>query len=172
MLSMADERSASAAMAAPSPTPQQNVTWQPSSAIEELLNLNHGIPRQFIERAAAQFLPAEGREVDTQFRQFVLGRWREHQQSQTPQTSAFEISTPLPFGKDWVPSQDALDILSQAGIDIVFAESVRAEFILYWSERGGPPRGSEFPLRRTCQTALAETHQPNAPQYRTHPHCP
>jgi hypothetical protein len=137
---LTDEPESAASMTAISTTPQHNMTWQPSAAVEELLSLNHGIPRQFIERAATQFLPGEGREIDTQFRQFVLGRWREHQQDQTPRTPAFEITQPLPFGRDWVPSQDALDILSQAGIDIVFAESVRAEFILYWSERGGPPR--------------------------------
>ena len=141
------------------------------------------IPPQFIEQVAVQFLPSEGREVDTQFRQFVLGRWREQQQSQTPQPSAFEISTPLPFGRDWVPSQDALDILSQAGIDIVFAESVRAEFILYWSERGGPPKevNSRFVehvrrrwLRHTSQmhhstepTRIARNWQPDPSVFET-----
>ncbi len=139
---LTDEPKPSGSGPAPAPDTKQhrNLTWQPSAAVEELLRLNHGIPRQFIERAAMQFLPSEGREVDTQFRQFVLGRWREHQQSQAPQSPAFKINTPPPFGRDWVPSQDALDILSQADIDIVFAESVRAEFILYWSERGGPPK--------------------------------
>ncbi|MBM13360.1 MAG: hypothetical protein CME57_02180 [Halieaceae bacterium] len=140
LTALTDEPHTPSGAATPSAIQQQNVAWQPSAAIEELLSLNHGIPPQFIEQTAAQFVPTEGREVDTQFRQFVLGRWREKQQSQTPQPSAFEISTPLPFGRNWLPSQDALDILSQAGIDIVFAESVRAEFILYWSERGGPPK--------------------------------
>ena len=168
---------------APAATQQQNVAWRPSAAIEELLHLNHGIPPQFIEQMAAQFVPAAGRETDTQFRQFVLGRWREQQQSQTPHTSAFEISTPLPFGRDWVPSQDALDILSQAGIDIVFAESVRAEFILYWSERGGPPKevNSRFVehvrrrwLKHTSQmhhstepTRIARNWQPDPSVYET-----
>jgi len=180
---LTDEPESVASMTALSTTPQHNMTWQPSTAVEELLSLNHGIPRQFIERAATQFLPGEGREVDTQFRQFVLGRWREHQQSQTPRTTAFEINQPLPFGRDWVPSQDALDILSQAGIDIVFAESVRAEFILYWSERGGPPKevNSRFVehvrrrwLKHTSQmhhstepTRIARNWQPDVSVYET-----
>lgn len=180
---LTDEPESVASITALSTTPQHNMTWQPSTAVEELLSLNHGIPRQFIERATTQFLPGEGREVDTQFRQFVLGRWREHQQSQTPRTTAFEINQPLPFGRDWVPSQDALDILSQAGIDIVFAESVRAEFILYWSERGGPPKevNSRFVehvrrrwLKHTSQmhhstepTRIARNWQPDVSVYET-----
>ena len=116
--------------------------WQISPALEELLVLNHGIPKGFIDHARAHFSPAGGREIDTQFRQHVLARWRDAQQQDNQQTPAntFEIAAPIPFGRDWVPSQDALDILAQADIDIMFAESVRAEFILYWSERGGPPK--------------------------------
>ena len=116
--------------------------WQPSDALQELLSLNHGIPRSFVDQAKAQFVPAQGSEVDTQFRQYILGRWRDTQRLETRQQSsqAFEIAAPAPFGRDWTPNQDALEILEQAGIDIVFAESVRSEFILYWSERGGPPK--------------------------------
>ena len=127
------------------PTPETFDTlaqgWQPSPALEELLMLNHGIPKGFLDQARAQFLPASGKEMDTQFRQHVLARWRDAQQQDNRRVAnTFEIATPTPFGRDWVPSQDALDILAQADIDIVFAESVRAEFILYWSERGGPPK--------------------------------
>ena len=116
--------------------------WQPSDALQELLVLNHGIPRTFVDKAKAQFVPAPGSEVDTQFRQYILGRWRDTQRIEARQQSSrsFEIATPAPFGRDWTPSQDALEILEQAGLDIVFAESVRSEFILYWTERGGPPK--------------------------------
>ena len=116
--------------------------WQPSDALLELLVLNHGIPRSFVDSAKSTFFPSEGSEADTQFRQYVLARWRDTQaqEAKQPKAHAFEIATPPPFGRDWTPSQDAVEILTQAGIDIVFAESVRAEFILYWSERGGPPR--------------------------------
>ena len=115
--------------------------WQPSDALLELLVLNHGISRSFVDSAKSTFFPSEGSEADTQFRQYVLARWRDTQaqEAKQPKAHAFEIATPPPFGRDWTPSQDAVEILTQAGIDIVFAESVRAEFILYWSERGGPP---------------------------------
>ena len=121
---------------------QENPDWQPSDDLIELLVLNNGIPRSFIERARASFLRSNGSEAETQFRQHILTRWRDAQRQEAKQSSAhaFEISTPAPFDRDWTPSQDALDILAQANIDIIFAESVRAEFILYWSERGGPPK--------------------------------
>ena len=116
--------------------------WQPSDHLIELLVLNHGIPRTFIESAKASFIFTNGSEAETQFRQHILARWRDtqRQEAKQPSAHAFEVSAPAPFGRDWTPSQDALDILAQAGIDIIFAESVRAEFILYWGERGGPPK--------------------------------
>ena len=116
--------------------------WQPSNDLIELVVINHGIPRPFIERALGSFMLSNGSEPETQFRQHILTRWRDTQRREAKQSSAhaFEITTPAPFDRDWIPSQDALDILAQADIDIIFAESVRAEFILYWSERGGPPK--------------------------------
>ena len=116
--------------------------WQPSDDLIELLVLNHGIPQSFINSAQASFMLSNSSEAETQFRQHILTRWRDTQKQEAKQTKAlaFEISTPASFDRDWTPSQDALEILAQADIDIVFAESVRAEFILYWSERGGPPK--------------------------------
>ena len=165
--------------------PSEGGRWQPSAALEDLIALTHGIPRHFIASIAAQFVGTQGTEIDTQFRQLVLARWRDSQQSeaQAGQSQAFEINLPPPFDRDWVPSQDALDILAQAGIDIVFAESVRAEFILYWSERGGPPKevNSRFVehvrrrwLKHTSQlhhstepTRIPRDWQPDAAVYET-----
>ena len=165
--------------------PTEGGRWQPSTALEDLIALTHGIPRHFIASIAAQFAGTQGTEIDTQFRQLVLARWRDAQQSEAKagQPHAFEVSVPPPFGRDWVPSQDALDILAQAGIDIVFAESVRAEFILYWSERGGPPKevNSRFVehvrrrwLKHTSQlhhstepTRIPRNWQPDASVYET-----
>ena len=51
--------------------------WQPSDALIDLLVMTQGIPRSFVDSIAAQFLPSEGgRDVDTQFRQHALARWR------------------------------------------------------------------------------------------------
>ena len=110
--------------------------WIPDRALIDLLILNHGMTEAFIDDARQSFIPEANREIETQFRQHVLSQWRNRQS----QRNTFEISPPAPFGKDWVPSQDALDILAQAGIDAAFANAVRAEFVLYWSERGGAPK--------------------------------
>jgi hypothetical protein len=165
--------------------PLEDHGWQPSDALLELLVLNHGIPRSFIDAATGAFFPSQGSEADTQFRQHILTRWRDNQaqQAKQPAAHAFEITSPPPFGRDWTPSHDALDILAQAGIDIVFAESVRAEFVLYWSERGGPPRevNSRFVehvrrrwLKHTSQmhhstepTRIPRNWQPDASVYET-----
>lgn len=110
--------------------------WVPDRAIIDLLTLNHGMTEAFIEEVRQGFTPDPGREIAAQFRQHALSQWR-HRQAQR---NTFEISAPAPFGRDWTPSQDALDILTQAGIDAAFAHTVRAEFVLYWSERGGAPK--------------------------------
>lgn len=43
---------------------------------------------------------------------------------------------PAPISPDWQPSQAALAILSQQGIDEPFAQACLPEFRLYWTERG------------------------------------
>ena len=53
---------------------QEHPDWQPSDDLIELLVLNHGIPRSFIERAQASFLLSDGSEAETQFRQHILNR--------------------------------------------------------------------------------------------------
>lgn len=122
----------------PSENKAHSVTqrWAPDRALIELLVLNHGMSEAFVEEVMRDFTPDPTREVEGQFRQHALSQWRQRQ----ARHHAFEITAPAPFGKDWTPSQDALDILAQAGIDVSFANSVRAEFVLYWSERGGAPR--------------------------------
>lgn len=110
--------------------------WQPSSPVLELLQMNHGIDPSFARAQLADFdvMPADTRE--SRFRRHVLTAWR-RAQARHP---VFEIPTPAHFDTDWIPSADALDILHQGGVDEAFIESVRAEFVLYWRERGGPPK--------------------------------
>ena len=67
---------------------QGHPDWQPSDDLIELLVLNHGIPRSFIERAQASFLLSNGSEAETQFRQHILTRWRDTQRQEAKQSSA------------------------------------------------------------------------------------
>jgi hypothetical protein len=111
--------------------------WQPSEDLLDLLHLSHGINRQFALSQLPGFSPAPSDSApDSRFRQHVLSAWRRHQ-SQHP---AFEIAAPPAFDQNWRPSDDALDIMTGNGVDLEFIDSMRPEFILYWRERGGPPK--------------------------------
>lgn len=111
--------------------------WQPSEDLLDLLHLSHGINRQFALSQLPQFsLAPTDPAPDNRFRQHVLSAWRRHQ-SQHP---AFEIAAPPAFDQNWRPSDDALDIMAGNGVDLEFIDSMRPEFILYWRERGGPPK--------------------------------
>ncbi len=110
--------------------------WQPPSALLDLLELNHGITRSFALTQLDSFDPGDASSRDARFRQTVLSAHR-RAQSEHP---VFKVPEPTRFDGDWQPSADARDILNQGGVDPDFADSVRAEFILYWRERGGPPR--------------------------------
>lgn len=116
---------------------QSTDKWQPTEPVLELLALNHGIDRRF----ALSQLPSfeKGRDDhsrDSRFRQHVLTAWRRRQQ----QHAAFEVPVPPAFDSDWQPSLDALEIMTRGGIDPEFIDTLRPEFILYWQEKGGPPR--------------------------------
>jgi len=112
-------------------------TWQPSEDLLDLLHLSHGINRQFALSQLPNFAPAPTDPApDNRFRQHVLSAWRRHQ-SQHP---AFEIAAVPAFDQHWRPSDDALDIMTGNGVDLEFIDSMRPEFILYWRERGGPPK--------------------------------
>lgn len=121
----------------PSPIPEH---WQPAADSLDLLALNHGIDRQFAQAQLSTFdRGAADHTRDNRFRQHVLAAWRRQQRAHT----AFDVRPPPPFDSHWQPSQDACDIMARAGIDADFIESVRPEFILYWRERGGPPKEVE-----------------------------
>ena len=105
-----------------------------SSTVEYLVV---AIDRQFAIRQLEDFeVGTLEHSRDSRFRQHVLAAWRHHQRHH----QAFDVSTPPPFDKDWQPSLDAMEIMARSGVDEEFIDSVRPEFILYWRERGGPPR--------------------------------
>lgn len=112
-------------------------TWQPSEGVLDLLALNHGIDRQFALSQLANFeRGVADRTRDSRFRQHVLAIWR-RQQHQHP---AFTISEPPKFDADWHPSHDAMEIMVRSGVDPEFIDTLRPEFVLYWREKGGPPK--------------------------------
>ena len=121
-----------------------SASWLPSKNILSLLKLNHNIPEQFAKDQIEDFTlywrergkPSHAWE--NKFRQHVLSRWRKYQSDQFPYTSNNESNA---LNQDWRPSDDALDILTKAGIASAFIEDALPEFILYWRENEATVKG-------------------------------
>ena len=133
---------------APAPTPGRRsaallpVHWAPSEDLVQLLALNHNIPRQFAMDQLEDFIfywrerGETSHAWENKFRQHVMSNWRRQQQQKA---ESFEVP-PLPLDKYWRPSEDALEIMSRAGVDEAFINEAIPEFILYWRERGSAPK--------------------------------
>ena len=121
-----------------------SASWLPSKNILSLLKLNHNIPEQFAKAQIEDFTlywrergkPSHAWE--NKFRQHVLSRWRKYQSDQFPYSSNNESNA---LNQDWRPSDDALDILTKAGIASAFIEDALPEFILYWRENEATVKG-------------------------------
>jgi hypothetical protein len=119
------------------------IHWHPSEDLLQLLALNHNIPRQFALEQLEDFVfywrerGETSHAWENKFRQHVVGNWRRHQQNQA---EAFRTPTPTKLDNNWRPSADAMDIMRRSDIDPDFIEQAIPEFILYWRERGAPPR--------------------------------
>jgi len=150
--------------------------WQPQNGTLDLLALNHGIDRQFALAQLADFDTTQanaGNNNDSRFRQHVLTAWRHHQH----QHPAFLTPAAPQFDSQWQPSADAMDIMLRSEVDPEFIDSLRPEFILYWRERGGPPkevnsRFIEFVRNRWTryQSGLAHSTEPKPMTQDWQPH--
>ncbi len=120
--------------------------WRPSEDLLQLLSLNHNIPRQFALDQLEDFVfywrerGETSHAWENKFRQHVTSHWRRHQQHTAEQAERQRGAGEPPLDRDWRPSEDAMEIMTRAGIDADFIEQAIPEFILYWRERGAPPR--------------------------------
>lgn len=109
--------------------------WQPG---EEWLAMcrQHGVPDDFAQSLVPGFVlywrdRAQSRfSWGNAFYKHVLREWRQEQ----TRRGASELESPM--SAHWLPSQDAIDILCNAGISEAFIEDAVPEFVLYWRERG------------------------------------
>lgn len=109
--------------------------WQPG---DEWLSLcrQHGVPDAFAQELVPGFVMywrdrAQSRfSWGNAFYKHVLREWRQEQ----TRRGAAELETTM--SAQWQPSQDAIDILCNAGINEAFIEDAVPEFVLYWRERG------------------------------------
>jgi len=109
--------------------------WQPG---DEWLSLcrQHGVPDAFAQELVPGFVMywrdrAQSRfSWGNAFYKHVLREWRQEQ----TRRGAAELETTM--SAQWQPSQDAIGILCNAGINAAFIEDAVPEFVLYWRERG------------------------------------
>ena len=109
--------------------------WQPSEDLYRQLQ-QHNIPREFIDQRVKSFVMYWRERQKAQyswhntFLNWVLRDWRKEQSFQ----GAKELESDM--NSKWRPSEEALSILENAGINGSFIEDSIPEFILYWKERG------------------------------------
>lgn len=108
--------------------------WRPSPDAMEMLTVHSGIRSEFCEDAIPEFIfywkdvGDAHKNWNAKFVQHVRIQWKKYQ-------SALEHSTdPKPIGSDWQPSEDVFDVLRLANIDLQFAHSLIAEFVIYWRD--------------------------------------
>lgn len=108
--------------------------WAPSPDAIEIM-ANSGVSLDFMEDAIPEFVLYWREKGDSE------GAWNsrfvEHVRRQWAKFStSFGLdNTPRPIASDWQPSQDCIEILQLAEIDLDFARSKVPEFVLYWKDR-------------------------------------
>jgi DnaT DNA-binding domain len=108
-------------------------SWRPSLDAMEIMERG-GIDRAFIEEAIPEFIlywrerGAAPRELNSKFIQHIRIQWAKY-------SSSLEHSTePKRIADNWQPTEDVFDILRMSHIDTEFAQSLLAEFIVYWRD--------------------------------------
>lgn len=108
--------------------------WRPSADAIDVLTQHANINASFVEDAIPEFILFWQEKGDvcstwnTKFIQHVKRQWLRYH-------SALEHDTmPRRIADDWQPSNDVLDVLRLANIDIDFAQQLIPEFVLYWRE--------------------------------------
>lgn len=107
--------------------------WQPSLDAQQILQ-RAGIEPQFIQDAIPEFVLYWQERGDahktwnTKFIQHVRQQWARYS------SSLEHSSMPSRIGDDWQPDKDCYDILAMAHIDVQYAQSLIAEFVLYWRD--------------------------------------
>ena len=109
--------------------------WKPEETLIEQSG-EYGIPRNFVLSQVKDFLLLHKEKNDSshswgiKFLRFVIKQWRKQE------ISDFKESRRKPIDQSWKPDDDAMEILSNSGIDKEFIKNEIPEFILYWSDKG------------------------------------
>ena len=109
--------------------------WEPDATLIDQAS-EYGIPKSFVFSQLEEFILLHKEKSDSshswgiKFLRFVIKKWRDQE------ISDYKKSKKKPIDQTWLPDQEAIEILSKAGIDEEFTKNEIPEFILYWSEKG------------------------------------
>lgn len=109
--------------------------WRPAREWIEKCR-QHNIPGDFIDSCVDGFVMywrdrGQARfSWGNAFYKHVIREWRQEQ------TRRGASEREAPMSADWWPSEDAVEILVNAGVSRAFIEDAVPEFVLYWRERG------------------------------------
>ena len=110
-------------------------TWLPDQEAMEIL-IKAGIDEEFTKNEIPEFTlywSEKGEISDTWNSKFIAQVRRQWAKTQHLINNS---EVPEPISSDWKPSEDFYEVLALTGINRNFADSVLAEFILYWKETG------------------------------------
>lgn len=116
------------------PTINRENKWVPDKEVLDQIN-EYGIPEDFAALQIDDFkkLNQERNEKSTnwgvKFLRFVIKKWRFKEVEDNKKMKT------RPIDKNWIPDNDAKEILIKSGINEEFIEKEIPEFVLYWTER-------------------------------------
>ena len=109
--------------------------WEPDAALIDQAS-EYGISKSFVLSQLDDFIHLHREKSDTsyswgvKFLRFVIKKWRSQEISDIKQLKR------KPIDQSWQPDEEAIEILTKAGISKEFIINEIPEFILYWSEKG------------------------------------
>ena len=109
--------------------------WEPDAALIDQAS-EYGISKSFVLSQLDDFIHLHREKSDTsyswgvKFLRFVIKKWR------SQEISDFKKLKRKPIDQSWQPDEEAIEILTKAGISKEFIKNEIPEFILYWNEKG------------------------------------
>ena len=109
--------------------------WEPDAALIDQAS-EYGISKSFVLSQLDDFIHLHREKSDTsyswgvKFLRFVIKKWR------SQEISDFKQLKRKPIDQSWQPDEEAIEILTKAGISKEFIKNEIPEFILYWNEKG------------------------------------
>ena len=109
--------------------------WEPDAALIDQAS-EYGISKSFVLSQLDDFIHLHREKSDSsyswgvKFLRFVIKKWRSQEISDIKQLKR------KPIDQSWQPDEEAIEILTKAGISKEFIKNEIPEFILYWGEKG------------------------------------